>query len=124
MAEATLAMAFVSLDEPMKTDRIDAERYHADARATPVSNGASVLEVVNCGRPFPGHEISVQDQEGRILPERHVGELCFRGPSVTAGYWEDPEATRAAFRDGWLRTGDLGYLVGGEVFVSGGSRTS
>jgi fatty-acyl-CoA synthase len=48
-----------------------------------------------------------------------VGELCFRGPSVTAGYWENPEATKAAFRDGWLRTGDLGYLASGEVFVSG-----
>jgi len=119
MAEATLAMSFVSLDEPMKTDRIDAERYHGDAKATPVTNGAAVLEVVNCGRPFPGHEISVQDEEGRILPDRHVGELCFRGPSVTAGYWENPEATKAAFRDGWLRTGDLGYLDAGEVFVSG-----
>jgi fatty-acyl-CoA synthase len=120
MAEATLAMSFVGVDEPMTTDRIDAERYHAEAEATPVSNGAAVLEVVNCGRPFPEHEISVQDEEGRILPERQVGELCFRGPSVTAGYWENPEATRAAFREGgWLRTGDLGYLVGGEVHVSG-----
>src|SRR5215468_6264929 len=61
MAEATLAMAFVPLDDQMKTDRIDAERYHADAKAVPASNGASVLEEVCCGRPFPGHEISVQD---------------------------------------------------------------
>src|SRR5712672_658638 len=119
MAEATLAMSFVSLDEPMKTDRIDAERYHGDAKATPVTNGAAVLEVVNCGRPVPGHGISGQDEEGRILPDRHVGELCFRGPSVTAGYWENPEATRAAFRDGWLHTGDLGYMADGEVYVSG-----
>jgi fatty-acyl-CoA synthase len=119
MAEATLAMSFVRLDEPMKTDRIDAERYHKDAKASAVSNGASVLEVVNCGVPFPGHEMSVQDEDGRILPDRHVGELCFRGPSVTAGYWENPEATRSSFRDGWLHTGDLGYMSGGDVFVSG-----
>src|SRR5712672_880666 len=119
MAEATLAMSFSRLGEPFRTDRIDAEPYHGDPKATPVTNGAAVLEVVNCCRPFPGHEISVQDEEGRILPDRHVGELCFRGPSVTAGYWENPEATKAAFRDGWLRTGDLGYLDAGEVFVSG-----
>ena len=119
MAEATLAISFVPLDEPLRTDRIDAERYHGDAKAAPVSNGAAFLEVVNCGRTFPGHEVSVQDEDGRILPDRHVGELCFRGPSLTAGYWENPESTQTAFRGGWLRTGDLGYLVGGEVFISG-----
>jgi fatty-acyl-CoA synthase len=119
MAEATLAISFVALDEPLRTDRIDAERYHGDARAAPVSNGAAFLEVVNCGRTFPGHEVSAQDEDGRILPDRHVGELCFRGPSLTAGYWESPDSTQAAFRGGWLRTGDLGYLVGGEVFISG-----
>jgi fatty-acyl-CoA synthase len=53
------------------------------------------------------------------LPERHVGEICFRGPSVTAGYWENPEATRETFRGGWLHSGDLGYIAGGEVYVSG-----
>jgi len=119
MAEATLAMSFVPMEEPMRTDRIDAERYHSDAKAAPISDGAAAMEVVNCGIPFPGHEMSVQDEDGRILPDRHVGELCFRGPSVAAGYWENPEATRAAFRGGWLRTGDLGYMVDGQVFVSG-----
>ena len=119
MAEATLAISFVPLEDPLRTDRIDAERYHAESRAAPVSNGASLLEVVNCGRTFPGHEISVQDDEGRILPDRQVGEICLRSPSVTPGYWQDPEATRAAFRNGWLRTGDLGYLVDGDVFISG-----
>jgi fatty-acyl-CoA synthase len=119
MAEATLAISFVPLDEPLRTDRIDGERYHRDHQASPVSNGAGFLEVVDCGRTFPGHEVSVQDDDGRILPDRHVGELCFRGPSVAAGYWESPEATRAAFRGGWLHTGDLGYLAGGHVFISG-----
>jgi fatty-acyl-CoA synthase len=119
MAEATLAISFVGLDEPLRTDRIDAERYHGEAKAAPVSNGSAVLEVVSCGRTFPRHEVSVQDDEGRILPDRHVGEICLRSPSVTPGYWQDPEATRAAFRKGWLRTGDLGYLADGEVFVSG-----
>ncbi|MCA1829565.1 MAG: fatty acyl-AMP ligase [Myxococcales bacterium] len=115
MAEATLAIAFLALDEPLRTDRIDASRYHADHKAAP---GGS-LEIVDCGRTFPGHEISIQDDDGRLLPDRHVGEICWRGPSVAAGYWENPEATRETFRGGWLHTGDLGYLVDGEVYVSG-----
>jgi fatty-acyl-CoA synthase len=120
MAEATLAIAFVGLDDPLRTDRIDAERYHEDKKAAPSPEGS--LEVVNCGRTFPGHEVSIQDEDGRILADRHVGEICFRGPSVAAGYWENPEATKAAGMGspgGWLRTGDLGYLVGGEVHISG-----
>src|SRR5438128_4432047 len=119
MAEATLAISFVPLDEPLQTDRIDAERYHGDHEAAPVSNGSAFLEVVNCGRTFVGHEVTVQDDHGRILVDRHIGEICFRGPSVTAGYWENPEATQAAFRGGWLDTGDLGCKVGDRVCVSG-----
>ncbi|HET9751734.1 MAG TPA: fatty acyl-AMP ligase [Myxococcales bacterium] len=119
MAEATLAMSFMPLHEPVRTDRIDPDRYHADRKAVPVADGGAALEVVNCGRTFSGHEICAQDEHGGILPDRQVGELCFRGPSVSAGYWENPEATRAAFRDGWLHTGDLGYVADGEVYVSG-----
>jgi fatty-acyl-CoA synthase len=123
MAEATLAMSFVDLSEPLKTDSIDEAAYHGEklARAaTAASKGR--LDVVSCGRPLHGHELSIQDEAGRILPERTVGEICFKGPSVAAGYWNNPEATRAAGMGeagGWLRTGDLGYLAGGEVFISG-----
>ncbi|HUJ26512.1 MAG TPA: AMP-binding protein, partial [Myxococcales bacterium] len=117
MAEATLAIAFVPLEEPLEVDRIDADRYHSDHEAAPSAAGA--LEIVNCGRTFPGHELSIQDEDGRILPDRSVGEICFRGPSVSAGYWENADATAQAFRAGWLRTGDLGYLVGGDIHISG-----
>jgi len=120
MAEATLAISFVGMNEPLRTDRIDGERYHTDRKAAPAADGA--LEVVNCGRTFPGHALSIQDEDGRLLPDRNVGEICLSGPSVAAGYWENPEATRAAGMGtpgGWLRTGDLGYLVDGEIHISG-----
>src|SRR5438105_11033519 len=122
MAEATLAMAFLGVREPLRPDRIDAAAYHGEQKAKPSANGADVLEVVCCGRAFPGHELSIQDDTGRKLPEREVGEICFRGPSVAAGYFRDDEATRKAGmgeKDGWLRTGDLGYMIDGEVYVSG-----
>jgi fatty-acyl-CoA synthase len=115
MAEATLAMSFIGLDEPLKVDRIDGERYHADQKAAPGEG----LEVVNCGRVIAGHELSIQDDDGRLLPERSVGQICFRGPSVAKGYWENPEATREAGFGGWLKTGDLGYLANAEIHISG-----
>ena len=123
MAEATLAMSFSGLDEIVKTDEIDAEAYHSKKVAAPVAGPAKArLHVVSCGRALRRHEVSIQDGQGRILPERTVGEICFRGPSVAAGYWENPEATKAAGMGspgGWLRTGDLGYLVDGQVHISG-----
>ena len=120
MAEATLAISFLGMNEPLRTDRIDGERYHTDRKAAPAADGA--LEIVNCGRTFPGHALSIQDEDGRLLPDRNVGEICFSGPSVAAGYWENLEATRTAGMGtpgGWLRTGDLGYLVDGEIHISG-----
>jgi fatty-acyl-CoA synthase len=77
------------------------------------------FEHVSCGVPFPGHEMVAMDTDDRVLPEGVEGELCFKGPSVTAGYWNNPEATAQAFRDGWLHTGDLGYVLDGEVYVTG-----
>jgi fatty-acyl-CoA synthase len=102
MAEATLAMTFVARDQPLVVDD---------------------EEVVSCGRPFPGHEIGVFGDDGARLPDGQLGEIRFRGPSVAGGYFRDPEATRAAFgEDGWLRTGDLGTVRGGALFVSGRSK--
>ncbi len=121
MAEATLAISFVGLEERLRADRIDASRYCREQRAVPVQNGAASLEVVSCGRPFPEHEIAILDERGVHLPERKIGEICLRGPSVAAGYFGNPEASRAAgmVEGGWLRTGDQGYLAAGELYVSG-----
>ena len=84
----------------------------------PASDDAPVLEHVCCGPAFPGHEVAAFDEDTRLEDGRE-GELCVRGPSVTPGYFENPTATAASFRDGWLRTGDLGYLLDGEVVITG-----
>lgn len=118
LAEATLAVSFIRLDEQIKCDRVDANAMKR-GQAMPVHNGAPSLSLVSCGRPFPGHELAIVDDEGGRLPERRVGHVLLRGPSVTAGYFSDEAASAEAFRDGWLCTGDLGYLAGGELYLCG-----
>ncbi|MEQ9815612.1 MAG: acyl-CoA synthetase [Azospirillaceae bacterium] len=84
-----------------------------------------------CGYPRTGVEISIQDDDGNRLGANETGEICVAGPSVFAGYFENPEANAKAFRDGWFRTGDLGhvdregflYITGrtSDMYISGGS---
>jgi fatty-acyl-CoA synthase len=72
------------------------------------------------GPPVPGLEMRVIDPETyEERPERHVGELLIRGTSVTPGYYKRPAETKQLFHDGWLRTGDLAYLLDGELVLCG-----
>lgn len=64
----------------------------------------------SAGRPLAGFDVSVQDDANCFLPVGETGELCFRGPSVMLGYWNDEPATRAAIIDGWLHSGDIGHV--------------
>jgi fatty-acyl-CoA synthase len=120
MAEATLAMSFDTLDAPVTTLRIQREAYENEATARRATDDdAETLELVGCGATFPGHELAVMGEDGKVLPEGRVGELVFRGPSVAAGYYENPTATAEAIKDGWLHTGDLGFFADGRVYISG-----
>ncbi|MEO5669063.1 MAG: AMP-dependent synthetase, partial [Ramlibacter sp.] len=76
-------------------------------------------QIANCGRAFPGHDVEIVDDGGAALGERQVGHILLRGPSVAKGYFEDEAATASAWSGGWLRTGDLGYLAGGDLHVCG-----
>lgn len=123
MAEATLAMTFAHLDDTMHVETVDGDIYAAEGRAVPVPadqrEGRTLLDFVSCGFVWPNHEIKILDDDGRKLPDRKIGEVVFSGPSVAAGYYENPEATAKSFRPDGLRTGDLGYVVNGELFVTG-----
>lgn len=119
MAEATLAITLKPAPEHMQTLWIDAESFSETGRAAEPREGKPAIEHVACGVPFRGHEVAVLDEHGNPLPEGLEGEICHRGPSVTAGYFGNPEATAAAWRDGWLRTGDLGFLKAGQLYVTG-----
>jgi len=119
MAEFTLCISFASLREPVRIDAIAQEACYAEKRAIP-DGGEDTVEFVGCGRPFTQHEIGIFDASERRLGERQIGAIWVRGPSVAAGYYRDPEGSRPVFRpDGWLATGDVGYLADGEVFITG-----
>src|SRR5690606_39256620 len=71
------------------------------------------------GRPVPAHEVLVVDEKGRSVADDEVGHIVVRGPSIMRGYFKDPERTREIMRDGWLWTGDLGYMSDGGLYVTG-----
>jgi fatty-acyl-CoA synthase len=122
MAEATLAISFHPNLSPLITDTVDAAELklgRATPRAADPAQPQATVELVCCGAAFPGHELKIVDEQGRSLPERTVGEIWTRGPSITQGYYGNPEVTEAAFGQGWLRTGDLGYVVDGMLYVCG-----
>ncbi|RDI68111.1 AMP-binding protein [Nocardia pseudobrasiliensis] len=119
LAEATLAVALSSPKRRYRTDRVDAAAL-STGHAIASDASENVETLVGCGPPLPGHEIAVRDATGDVLGERTVGEIWVRGPSVAHTYLGSDPETHTTFRpDGWLRTGDLGYLADGELFVTG-----
>jgi fatty-acyl-CoA synthase len=121
MAEATLAVTFPRPGQGLRTDPIDRRVLESDAYAAPGDPDAETTRhLVLLGRPVPGLEVRIVDPvSGEARADREVGELEIRGTSITTGYYRRPDATEASFHDGWLRSGDLGYLVDGELVVCG-----
>lgn len=121
MAEATLALSFAPLDEGLKTDTIDLPYLETHGIAKlPSSPEITTRTFTLCGPILPEHEIQVRDENDHILPERSVGSIFVRGPSLMKGYFRKKEETEAVLdKDGWLKTGDLGYLLNNEIVIIG-----
>jgi 1-acyl-sn-glycerol-3-phosphate acyltransferase len=120
LAESGVGLAFPPLGRGPRIDCIDRRVLNAEGRAEPVSaaQAPSGMQVVCCGQPLAGHEIRVVDVRGAEVPERREGRIEFRGPSASAGYFHNADATRALFRDDWLDTGDVGYVAEGEIYLT------
>ena len=130
LAEATLAVSIMPLGEGIVSDLID-ERTLSGSNDFGAATGAGGVRtaarqptrfraIVNCGKAVPGLTIEIRDEAGAVLPDRKIGRVFVRGLGVMAGYFRDKEATAAALSpDGWLDTGDMGYLSKESIFIVG-----
>lgn len=92
----------------------------ATARLTCLADEDLLQRPDSVGKPIPGVEISVRNENGDDCSEGQVGEIWVKGPNVMLGYWKDDKATNAVVRNGWLRTGDLGFLDADRfLYISG-----
>ncbi len=115
LSEAALAVTFPPSGRGSpRVLSVDAAQL---AETGEVQPGARALPSV--GVPVAGVELEVRDGQGHALPERRVGRIVLRGPSVMQGYFGQPEATAGTTEGGWLDTGDLGFVADGELYVCG-----
>ena len=121
LAECAVGLATPPLGRRPRVDRVLRHALQETGMAAAAAeDDPSALRFVSCGRALPDHALRVVDDTATPLGERHEGRIQFRGPSATAGYYRSPEATRALIgEDGWLETGDLGYLADDELFLTG-----
>lgn len=126
MAEVAIAGAFPERGRGLRVDTVDRQVLETQRVAKPIEIddpadlALRARKLPLLGTAVPGLEMKVIDPDSREeLPERHVGELLLRGTSVTPGYYKRPDATAALFDDDWLCTGDLAYLLDGELVMCG-----
>ena len=118
LAEATLAVSLMPPGEGIRLELVE-ETVLNGGSGSPKQRPRRYRAVVNCGKPVEGMEIAVRGEVGSLLPERGIGRVFVRGTSVMHSYFRDPEATAACLGDGWLDTGDMGYMSGGYIFIVG-----
>jgi len=114
LAEAALAVTFSSSTEALLGIAVDPVTLATTGDVVPGRR-----DVASVGPPVPGFEVEVRDEHGTVLTERRAGRIFVRGPSVMIGYYDDDEATTRALVDGWLDTGDLGFVADGQLYVTG-----
>jgi len=133
LAESSLAVAIPPLGRGPLVDRLNRAAFAQEGRAVPASPSASsasgseedanVISFVSVGKPVPGHEVRIANEHGDDAGERVEGQLWFRGPSATRGYYRNESATATLFPQtasaGWINSGDRAYRAGGEIFITG-----
>ena len=119
LAEATLAVSLMPPGEGIRLELVEENELSGGA---PDKEGrpCRYRAVVNCGKPVTGMEIEIRSPSGDVLPDRGIGKVYVRGTSVMHSYFRDEESTLACLsKDGWLDTGDMGYVSGGYIFIVG-----
>ncbi|HNR23214.1 MAG TPA: non-ribosomal peptide synthetase [Steroidobacteraceae bacterium] len=121
LAEASLAVSFPPMGRLYRSICVDRHRMGVGEAPPRVEHThRDAMELMAVGNAIPYCEVRLADDAGARVADGHVGHILIRGENVTHGYFEDPEATAAAITaDGWLRTGDLGMLVDGDLYITG-----
>jgi 1-acyl-sn-glycerol-3-phosphate acyltransferase len=144
LAEASLAVTIPPMGRGPRVDSLDRAAFAQEGRAvpTPTENRASseedisegyargpehedpnVISFVSVGPPIPRHEVRIANERGEDVGERVEGQLWFRGPSTTQGYYRNETATAALFpqgaAEGWVNSGDRAYRADGEIYITG-----
>jgi len=118
LAEATLAVSLMPPGEGIRLELV--EETELSGGTADEKRPRRYRAVVNCGRPVTGMEIEIRGPGGEVLPDRGIGKVYVRGASVMHSYFRDEESTKACLSDdGWLDTGDMGYMSSGYIFIVG-----
>jgi fatty-acyl-CoA synthase len=119
LAENTLTATATRLGETPRVDRINRRAFRERNVAQPESGSDDSLEFVSCGVALPEMDVQIRSQDRTVVSDRHVGEVVLKSQSMFGGYYGVPPEETETLRDGWLYTGDLGYLVDGELYLCG-----
>ncbi len=117
LAEATLAVTVMPPGEGIRVELVEEERLSGSPRD--LSRPARYRAIVNCGKAVKDMEVVIRGEDGGTLRDHQIGKVWCRGTSVMHSYFRDPEATAACLVDGWLDTGDMGYMAKGYLFIVG-----
>ena len=117
LAEATLAVSIMPPAEGIRVELV--EETQLSGVAAGEDRPQRYRAIVNCGKPVKDMKVEIREEDGTPLPERAIGKLWCSGPSLMVGYFRDQAATDACLVDGWLDTGDMGYLSDGYVYIVG-----
>ena len=122
MAECSLAICLGDVDNELSLEIVDGDKLSKEKIAEPINEigfTGHVAKFVDCGLPVSGHLVEIRDKDGNSLPERSVGVIHAKGPSIMSHYFDNSEETENALNNNWLNTGDLGFLANGHIFITG-----
>jgi fatty-acyl-CoA synthase len=117
LAEATLAVTIMPPGEGLKVELVDEIELSGGVQVA--GRPRRFRAIVNCGKPCRDMAVEIRNDAGQALPDRDIGKVWASGPSIMHSYFRDEISTAACLKDGWLDTGDMGYLSDGYVFVVG-----
>jgi len=120
LAEAAVGVTCIAPGESWRALRMDRGKSALGDVVEPARSDEGAVTWVELGTPLPSCRVRVADERGGALPDRTIGEVQIKGDNVTSGYYRSAAVTRAAFTDdGWLATGDLGFVNGGSLVITG-----